>query len=431
MTTLADPKRTASADPRRARLHWTVPANYLVLHLGFYCLAPILPILVKTRLAGGAAEVGAVLFAYNSAIGYSCLFLTPWISKVRPRLGMIIGLSCTTASIVALVYVRSLAGIICVLVVAGSGLSVHFLLARTLLAEMIRSSSGLNSAYSLIALAANLAGAVAPIAATTIYAFAGPSAVLFVVAGCYLVATLTLLILIPADLTPLAASGRWPVSRATLRMVWRDTTSVRLIIVSIAVGFLYSQFFSSIALVITEHVRRGPAQGALFAINAITVILVQIPMARAIGRRLDSGMAPFSAMRVGLLMFCAAMLLLGLLLRTSLVLFVTFSLMIIIFSVAETIYTPVRDTAFASMPAASQLEAFNLRFIFITIGESVGALCGGALFLSLAGSGTGSGYWLVLGGGGLVVVVVASVIRVGRRAVPPDQAVAVTGTAEE
>ena len=388
MTTLADPKRPASADPRRGRLHWTVPANYLVLHLGFYCLAPILPILVKTRLAGGAAEVGAV-------------------------------------------YVRSLAGIICVLAVAGSGLSVHFLLARTLLAEMIRSSSGLNSAYSMIALAANLAGAVAPVAATTIYAFAGPSAVLFVVAGCYLVATLTLLILIPADLTPLAASGRWPVSRATLRMVWRDAMSVRLIIVSIAVGFLYSQFFSSIALVITESVRRGPAQGALFAINAITVIVVQIPMARAIGRRLDRGMAPFSAMRVGLLMFSSAMLLLGLLLRTSLVLFATFSLMIIIFSVAETIYTPVRDTAFASMPAASQLEAFNLRFIFITIGESVGALCGGALFLSLAGGGTGADYWLALGAGGLVVTVVASVIRVGRRAAPPDQPVAVTATAEE
>jgi hypothetical protein len=431
MTTLADPKRRPADDARRGRLHWTVPANYLVLHLGFYSLAPILPILVKNRLAGGAAEVGAVLFAYNSAIGYSCLVLTPWISRVRPRLGMVIGLSCTTASMVALVYVRSLAGIICVLAIAGSGLSVHFLLARTLLAEMIRSNSGLNSAYSMISLAANLAGAVAPVAATTIYAFAGPSAVLFVVAGCYLIATLLLLILIPADLTPLAASSRWPVSRATLRMVWRDTMSVRLIIVSIAVGFLYSQFFSSIALVITEFVSRGPAQGALFAINAITVIVVQIPMTRMIGRRLDRGMAPFSAMRVGLLMFSTAMLLLGLLLRTSLVLFATFSLMIIIFSVAETIYTPVRDTAFASMPAASQLEAFNLRFIFITVGESVGALCGGALFLSLAGHGTGSDYWLVLGGAGLLVTLLASVIRVGGRAATPDQAEAVTVAARD
>jgi hypothetical protein len=125
-----------------------------------------------------------------------------------------------------------------------------------------------------------------PVAATTSYACAGPSAVLFVVAGCYQIAALLLLILIPADLTPLAASGRWPVSRATLRMVWHDIMSVRLIIVSIAVGFLYSQFFSSIALVITEFVRRGPAQGALFALNAITVIMVQMPMTRMIGRRL-------------------------------------------------------------------------------------------------------------------------------------------------
>jgi MFS family permease len=431
MTSLADPKRTASADARRGRLHWTVPANYLVLHLGFYCLAPILPILVKTRLAGGAAEVGAVLFAYNSAIGYSCLFLTPWIAKVHPRLGMVVGLSFTTASMVALAYVHSLAGMICVLIVAGSGLSTHFLLARTLLAEMIRSSSGLNNAYSLISLAANMAAACAPVAATTLYAFYGPNAVLFVVAGCYLAATLLLLILIPADLQPLTASGRWPVSRVTLRMVRHDTMAIRLIVVSVAVGFLYSQFFSSIALLITSFIARGPVQGALFAINALTVIVVQIPMTRMIGRRLDRGMAPFSAMRVGLVIFSIAMLLLGFLLLTSLALFATFSLMIIVFSVAETIYTPVRDTAFASMPAASQLEAFNLRFIFITIGESVGALCGGALFLSLAGHGTGPNYWLVLGGSGLIVTVVASVLRVGGRAAQPDRAVTVAAAAEE
>lgn len=431
MTTLADPKRTASSDARRRRLHWTVPVNYLVLHTGFYCLAPILPILVKTRLAGGAAEVGAVLFAYNSAIGYSCLVLTPWISRVRPRLGMVVGLSFTTASMVALIYAHSLAAIICVLVVAGSGLSTHYLLARTLLAEMIRSHSGLNNAYSLIALAANVAGAGAPVAATTLYAFAGPTPVLLVVAGCYLAAMLLLLILIPADLQPLASSGRWPVSRATLRMVRRDTTAVRLIVVAIAVGFLYSQFFSSIALVITSFVARGPAQGALFAINAVTVILVQMPVARMIGRRLDRGMAPFAAMRVGLVLFSIAMVLLGVLLQTSLALFATFSLMIIIFSVAETIYTPVRDTAFASMPAASQLEAFNLRFIFITIGESVGALCGGAIFLSLAGHGTGPNYWLVLGGGGLLVTAAASVLRVRGPAAKSDQATAVTAAAED
>ena len=431
MTTLADPPRADPGEGRRRRLPWTLPANYLVLHLGFFSLAPILPILVKTRLAGGAAEVGIVLFAYNSAIGYSCLVITRWISRVRPRFGMVAGLSCAAASMVALAYAHSLVAIICALVLAGSGLSTHFLLARTLLAEVIPGDSGRNHAYSMIALAVNVAGAVGPVAATTLYAFSGATTLLFIVAGFYLAAAVLLVIMVPADLHPLASSLRWPVSRATWRAVRRDTASVRTIMVSAAGGFIYSQFFSSIALLITTFVAKGPEQGVLFAINAITVIVVQVPMTIAIGRRLDRGMAPASAMRLGLVIFSVAMLLLGLLLRTGLALFATFGIMILAFSVAETIYTPVRDTAFARMPAVSQLEAFNLRFIFITIGESVGALCGGAIFLTLAGGGTGSDYWLVLGAGGLIVVIAASLLRVSGLAAKAGPDIAAAGAGED
>jgi predicted MFS family arabinose efflux permease len=426
MTTLADPARASSGDSRRRRLPWTLPANYLILHMGFFTLAPILPILVKTRLAGGAAEVGVVLFAYNSAIGYSCLLITRWISRVPPRAGMVAGLSVSAASMVALAYSDSLAAIICVLVLAGSGLSTHFLLARTLLAEVIPGHSGRNHAYSMIALAVNVAGAVAPIAATTVYAISGAKTLLFIVAGFYLAAALLLLVMVPADLQPLASSLRWPISRATFRAIRHDTASIRIIMMSAAGGFIYSQFFSSIALLITTFIAKGPEQGLLFAINAVTVIIVQVPMTMAIGRRLDRGMPPSSAMRLGLIIFSASMLSLGLLLHTGLALFITFGIMILIFSVAETIYTPVRDTAYAAMPAASQLEAFNLRFIFITIGESVGALCGGAIFLTLAGHGTGAAYWLVLGAGGLLVTIVASLLHVSRPAAADSQNLTVT-----
>jgi Major Facilitator Superfamily len=430
MTTLADPPRTSS-ERRRRWLPWTLPANYFVLHLGFYSLAPVLPILVKTRLSGGAAEVGAVLFAYNSAIGYSCLVINRWISRVRPRTGMVIGISCTAASMVVLAYAHSLVTIICALVLAGSGLSTHFLLARTVLAKVILKDSSLNHAYSMIALVVNVAGAGAPIAATTLYAFAGPTPLLFMVAGWYAAAAGLLVILVPADLSPLSSSLRWPVSRVTWRMVLHDTMSLRTLIVATAAGFLYSQFFSSIALVITTFVAKGPEQGVLFAVNAVTVTIVQIPMTMAIGRRLDRGMQPFWAMQLGLVIFSVAMVLLGLLLRTGLALFLTFCIMIIVFSVAETIYTPVRDTAFARMRAASAIEAFNLRFIFITIGESVGALFGGAVFLSLAGHGTGPNYWLVLGAGGLAVTLIAALVRVGGTAAGSSPGTVVTSMAED
>jgi MFS family permease len=327
---------------------------------------------------------------------------------------------------VVLAYAHSLAVIIAALVLAGGGLSTHFLLARTLIAEVIPGDSGRNRVYSMIALAVNISGAVGPVAATTLYAFSGANTLLFIVAGCYLAAAVLLVIMVPADLSPLASSLRWPVSRATLRSIRRDTASLRTLVISAAGGFLYSQFFSSIALLITTFVAKGPEQGSLFAINAITVIAVQIPMAMLIGRRLDQGMIPASAMRLGLVIFSVAMVALGVLLRTGMALFLTFSIMIVIFSVAETIYTPVRDTAFARMPAVSQIEAFNLRFIFITIGESAGALCGGAIFLSLAGHGTGPNYWLVLGVGGIAVAIMASLLRAGDPAGPDRRPIVVS-----
>jgi hypothetical protein len=61
------------------------------------------------------------------------------------------------------------------------------------------------------------------------------------------------------------------------------------------------------------------------------------------------------------------------------------------------LFTPTVSTAFATLPAASRLESFNLRQVSWTLGEAAGSWCGGSIFLFCLNRGDGRAYWLSLG----------------------------------
>jgi predicted MFS family arabinose efflux permease len=68
-----------------------------------------------------------------------------------------------------------------------------------------------------------------------------------------------------------------------------------------------------------------------------------------------------------------------------------------VFACAEMAFTPTVSTAFAALPVSSQLESFNLRQVSWTLGEALGAWCGGSVFLVLLDHGLARAYWLALG----------------------------------
>jgi DHA1 family multidrug resistance protein-like MFS transporter len=76
---------------------------------------------------------------------------------------------------------------------------------------------------------------------------------------------------------------------------------------------------------------------------------------------------------------------------------------IALFSLAETVYTPTVNTAFAQIPASSPVESFNAQQLLITIGQSAGTLVGTSVFLAVAAAGSGPAYWLLVGVAGLFV----------------------------
>lgn len=87
---------------------------------------------------------------------------------------------------------------------------------------------------------------------------------------------------------------------------------------------------------------------------------------------------------------------------------------IAIFSLAETVFTPMVHTAFASLrEGRSLVEVNNLRQVAATAGESTGSFAGGALFVLAAGNDAIGVYWGALAVLG-VVACLPYLIRTGK-----------------
>lgn len=68
----------------------------------------------------------------------------------------------------------------------------------------------------------------------------------------------------------------------------------------------------------------------------------------------------------------------------------------VIFSFAETVYTPTVSMAIAGIPSASVLESFNIRQVTWTAGSGLGAFLGGTVYIETAGSVGPPSYWLAM-----------------------------------
>jgi MFS transporter, DHA1 family, multidrug resistance protein len=208
---------------------------------------------------------------------------------------------------------------------------------------------------------------------------------------------------IPAGLHVTQPGSAPRLARGTLRQILLSRANARTSVATLAGYFLYAQFFSAIALLITLFVAKGPTQGVLFLENAVLVVAAQSPVSAIVQRRLSGGTPPSAVLLTGMAMFSVALLTLGVLLALHVPVFVAALGAIALFSLAETVYTPTVNTAFARIAASSPVESFNAQQILVTIGQSAGTLVGTSVFLTVAGPGTGAWYWLVLAAAGLVV----------------------------
>lgn len=387
--------------------------------MGYLGALPLMPVILRSLLGPRhSLAVGAVLLVYNAAIGIACLLAAPVTARVDARKAMSAGLGCSAAGIGLLPFAHSVLAAGTALALAGAGMSVHGVMARSMIAKTAPDDASRHRIFSSIQIGVNVAAAIGPLIATSVYAVSGDEAVLWGACAFYLAGMTLVLAQVPAGVHVAQATSRWPLTSGTLRRLV-SPANAQICIATSAGYFLYAQFFSAIALLITLFVAKGPTQGVLFVENAVLIVAAQAPVSSVVLRLLKRGTHSSAVMLTGMAMFAFALLVLGVLLALHVPVFASAAAAIALFSLAETVYAPTVNTAFAQILASSSVESFYAQQTLQTLGQSVGALVGTSVFLAVAGTGTGSQYWLVLAIAGLMVAggtaaVGAPVIRIFR-----------------
>jgi hypothetical protein len=275
----------------------------------------------------------------------------------------------------------------------------------------------------------NIAGAVGPFVASVLYVSGDGRPLVAMVAACYLLGAAVLLVGLPrvlrsATQRPAPTGSAWPMSRAGVAAVIRHPRAWRTVAVATLATFLYAQFYSAFALLVADQVTSSLLRAVLLSGPAIAIVVLQHAVTAVVGVLLRRGTAPMTLLGAATLVFGASFGALG----VGLPLVAACLLSVALFALAEMVFTPMLNTAFAALPFESRLAALNFRQVCWTVGESLGSLCGGTLFLLLSHRGLGRFYWLTLGAAAIIgtLLLLGSVIF--RRGANVSASAGVVGT---
>lgn len=381
-----------------SRLRLTVIGDYLLSHLGFFTIAPVLAAVLARD--GGGLVAGVALLGFTLSMRGASLFLAGIITRITFRAGAVSGLLASAVSFGLLTLHLPMGVQVLLLVAAGCGISMNGAVIRLYIASTLQEPANRHRVFTVIQVAVNVSAAVGPLIGNILFPM--PRGILFgTVAVLYATAAATVARLIPAR----AQGGKSDApSSPHWRALWAALAHRRIrgaVGLTIVGSFLYAQFFSGIALEIMTTVDSPRVRASAFVLNAVLVVAFQLPVTAWVARLLNRGIQPGRVMTAGILIFCAALVALGFLGGSVVGLLVV----IVIFSLGETFYTPTTDTIFVEVREAGGLmELINLRLASAAIGESVGSLVGTSLVLLLGVHYRGIA-WITLG-------VVAGVIAI-------------------
>lgn len=375
-----------------------VVADYILSHLGFFTVLPVLPLVVQ-RLANGSKPVfvGAVLFIFTFAIRGASLFCAPLIHRALVNRSMSLGLCLASVGFFALAVEPPAPVIPLCLVLAGSGISINGLAARVFVAKMLARTVQRSVVFASVQVAVNVVAAVGPLIGNLLFGRGLVAWLLVGVATMYLAAAATVALMIPSGLRPSEGAMRTPARARLFRDILRDRVVRRLSALAATSAFLYAQFFSAVALHVVRVTSSSVERAAVFVLNAVCVAVLQAAVAALTRRPLATGVTPIRFLRIGLLLYAASFVVMS----TAGWVYAGVIGAVVVFSLAEAFATPMIDTAFTAIPGDRPLvELFNLRQIAVTCGESLGSFSGGALYLLAQTRGATALYWIALGAAG-------------------------------
>jgi MFS family permease len=401
---------------RTAAVRAVLPAvvvDYVLTHLGYFVVMPILPLLLAASFAGEPITwTGIALGAMSFAMRGGTLFVSGWMHRASVRAAVVAGLLLVALGFTITGITSNPWLVTAALTIAGLGFSVNGIATRGYVALRVDDSAGQNTVFGIIQVVVNLAAAIGPVIANLLLGQGAYQLALLGSAGLFLLTALIVPATIPAGSHLAEGSTRPPLKLGLLRDIVVDPALRRISLVVLVGGFLYGQFFSSLAVMVNRATEEPLLRAGFYTLNAVIVVAAQLPATRLVNRALAGRARTLDVLVAGIVVFGLSFALVA---AGGAGLVAAYA-GIVLFSIGETIYTPTVNTAFIEAARGRPVvEAFNLRQIASATGESLGALAGGWLYLVAVSASRESAYWGGLAALALLPVVTSWLPVRGRR----------------
>ncbi|MDX5565532.1 MFS transporter [Streptomyces sp. ID05-04B] len=380
--------RPSAAAPAVRRLLLALFLNFGITSIACYSLLPLLPVLME-GWHSGPLSVGVVLFAF-SALRFCGFIVVDRMdfSRVRPTLTLSLVAAASLMGTAALLRGERTLVVILMCGVAVA-MSVNSVTVRTCIGDYVESAEERVGAFSRLQVVTNLCSAGGPMLGALLY-FQSPGRWMLVTALIFALSAAACFLALPKGLK-LAKSPK-PGRRAWWRDAVRNRSLRSVALASFICFTLYSQLFSAMPLYLFDIAHPAVA-GSVFLINALLVVVLQLPVGKRAGRemtRSGGGFRMFAAVAVcmafsflltGLSRWVAALLVLA----------------VLVFTVGETILGAVNDQAFMEVKGdLDTLSAVKCRMLITALGSSTGALVGGSASLVMAHAWRFDYYWYLV-----------------------------------
>ncbi|MEY2243437.1 MFS transporter [Streptomyces sp. NPDC015532] len=380
--------RPRAAAPVVRRLLLALFLNFGITSIACYSLLPVLPVLME-GWHSGPLSVGVVLFAF-SALRFCGFVVVDRMdfSRVRPTLTLSLAAAASLMGMAALLRGERTVVVILMCGVAVC-MSVNSVTVRTCIGDYVESAEERVGAFSRLQVVTNLCSAGGPMLGALLY-FQSPGRWMLVTALVFAVSAAASFLALPKGLRLAKAP------KAGRRTWWRDAVRNRSLrgvaLASFACFALYSQLFSAMPLYLFDTARPTVA-GSVFLINALLVVVLQLPVGKWAGREMTRSGGGFRMFAAVTACMACSFLLTGLS-RWATALLI---LAILVFTVGETVLGAVNDQAFMEVKGdLDTLSAVKCRMLITALGSSTGALVGGSCSLVVAHAWRFEFYWYLV-----------------------------------
>lgn len=375
-------------------------------NLGQWAVVAILSLYLLDVLELPAGQAAPLLLYASLAFRLTRFFLAPLLDRLRARTALLLAVGLTGCGYLGLAASSGPLPLLVLLPAIGAGYGTNSLVVKALAAEGRAAGDGALVRYASVNTGLNVAAALGPWIGSTLFFEVGHRSVFLMAAATSCVAGLL-------ALRQPAVAWR-PRGTTTWRQGVRTslaTPGMRHAALLLAMGFLlYAQLFATLPIFTTQVLDAEHLLGTFFALNAVLVICLQVPLSRL---WLHRGLDHRRLIPGGYVLYGAGFALLWAVPEWPAA-YVTVAL----WTIGEIALVPSVDALVAaSVPRELRLIGFSLTAAAMAAGEGLGAFAGVGLAGRLEDGGDLRHLYAVFAV--LSVLAIAVAAAAGRRGAAP------------